>query len=221
MQQQILVIGLGEFGMALARAVAAQGAEVLAVDRKQPLVDAAAAFVAEAACFDATDEDRLSEAAPQHRDVCVCAIGAESREKAIMVTALLRQMGARRVIARAADETLERILRLVGAHEVVNPERAFGRRLASRLTHHGVVDEMPLGDELVITELEAPPFTVGRNLIELELPRRFGVTVVAIRSGKNGATSVRLPDPSERIGEADLLVVVSSPEALRRLSARR
>jgi trk system potassium uptake protein TrkA len=212
---QALIIGLGQFGMALARTLTDRGVEVLAVDRNPSLVQDAAAFVSEAACFDATDEESLARADPIRRDLCVCAIGNEAREASIIVTALLRQMGARRIVARAGDDLIERILRLVGAHEVVNPERAFGQRLASRLLYQDIVEELPLGSDLMITEVRPPPALVGRSLAALRLPERFGINVVALRPIGGGATMQ--PDPERPLANDDILVVVSRSEAIRKL----
>jgi hypothetical protein len=106
---QIMIIGLGQFGMALTRSLMAHGGEVLAIDRNPSRVEEAAAFAAQAMCFDAADEAELQRVAPARRDYCVCAIGDESRESSIIVTALLRQLGAPRVIARATDSVHERI----------------------------------------------------------------------------------------------------------------
>jgi len=150
--QQAIVIGLGQFGMALARALAERGVEVFAVDVREERVRAAAEFAAEAACFDATQADALERTAPERRDVCVCAIGDEAKEGSIICTALLRQMGARRVIARANDALHARILLLVGAHQVVNPEREFGDRFANQVIHQDIKGELSLGDGMLITE---------------------------------------------------------------------
>ena len=100
MSKQALVVGLGQFGLALSRSLAAKGVEVLAVDRREETVRAAASFVTEAVCLDATDEISLARTLPERRDLCVCAIGDESRESSILVTALLRQLGAKRLVAR-------------------------------------------------------------------------------------------------------------------------
>ena len=126
--KQALIIGLGQFGMALARTLSERGVDVLAVDLDRQQVQLASSFVAQAACFDARDEESLKRAGPERRDLCVCAMGNESRESSIIVTALLRQMGARRIVARAIDELTGRILAMVGAHQIVNPERAFGEQ---------------------------------------------------------------------------------------------
>ena len=166
MKRQALVIGLGQFGLALARSLSASGVEVLAVDVLPERVQVAADAVSQAICCDAMDEEALARTAPASRDICVCAIGDEGREAAIIVTTLLRQLGAERVIARAGDELLERILRLVGAHEVVNPDKAFGERLARRLLYQGILEEVPLGEDLVMSEVRVPPALVGHRLAE-------------------------------------------------------
>lgn len=215
-----MVIGLGQFGMALAKSLAQRGVDVLAVDSKPELVNLASHFASEAACFNAMDEEALGRAVPNRRDLCVCAIGDESREGAIVVTALLRKMGAPRIVARATDDLLERILQLVGAHEVFNPERAFGERLATRLLYQGIIEEIPLGDDLVITELAPPPAMLGRNLIELKLPHKYGITVVAIRRVVEDHGTVIQPDPHAPLQSDDILVVVARPGATQRLTER-
>lgn len=220
MIKQALVVGLGQFGMSIARALSQRDVEVIAVDRRKDHVQMASEFAAEAVAFDATDEAALARLAPGRRDLCVCAIGDESRESAILVTALLRQMGAKRLVARGTDDLMERILRLVGAHDVVNPERAFGERLARRLVYEKILEEVPLGEDLVLTQLQPPPAFVGRSLIELALPRRFGVTVVAVRRVVDGHGVVRQPDPREAIRSDDILLVVARRGATEDLLGR-
>lgn len=218
MKRQAIVIGLGQFGMSLARSLAQKEVEVLAVDRNDDLVRAAAAFVAEAVRFDATDEQQLARAAPERRDLSIVAIGNESREGSIICTALLRQMGAQRIIARSVDPLHDRILHLVGAHEVVNPEQAFGERFAAHLLYAGVIDEIRLGKDLSITELRVPRAFVGRTLIDLQLPNRYGLTVIALR--REPVESVIVPNPSEPLVEGDILVVVGKLRAITELAER-
>lgn len=213
-----MVIGLGQFGMALAQALAEREVEVLALDARREPVDVASAFATSAIQLDATDEDALRRTSPERRDLCVCAIGDENREGSIMCTALLRQLGARHIIARATDATHERILRLVGAHDVVNPERAFGERLATKLLYSAVLDEVPIGGDLVLTELRPPPAFVSRTLSELALPRRYEINVVAVR--REGDKGVSAPSPSTPLRETDILIVVSPPQAVAKLLGR-
>lgn len=216
LRSQALVIGLGQFGLALAQSLEREGVEVIAVDRREANVNAAADHVTEALVADAMDEALLSRLAPEKRDVCVCAIGDESREASIVVTALLRQLGGRHVVARATDPLHERILSLVGAHVVVQPERIFGERLAARLAHPNLIDIIPLGSDLMLSELAVPAAFVGRTLADLELPRRFEVTVVAVR--RDERRSAQLPTPELALEPGDVLVVASTSAAARKLA---
>ena len=220
MAQQALVIGLGQFGMALSRALVTHGAEVLAVDRRADRVQIASAFATEAVELDAMDEASLARLRPGNRDLCVCAIGDESREASIIVSAMLRQMGARRLVARATDDLHERILTLVGAHEVINPERLLGERLAARLSYAGVIDVLPLGDDLMITELAAPQRLLGRTLAQLALPRRHQLTVLGVRRGGAGQGRVLMPSADLIVDAGDVLVVVGPNGAASALAER-
>ncbi len=210
-RQQALVIGLGHFGMALARALAEGGVEVLAVDIDMQRVQEASGFATEAIAMDAMVEDELARLRPGSRDLCVCAIGDESREASIIVTAMMRHMGAKRLVARATDAVHERILELVGAHEVIHPERIVGERLAARLSARGLVDILPLGDGLELSEIEVPGAAVGRTLEELRLPDRHALTVLAVRRPTSGEPRVLLPRRDVELHAGDVLVVVGEP----------
>jgi trk system potassium uptake protein TrkA len=120
---------------------------------------------------------------PGKRDAAVCAIGDDSKEASIICTALLRQMGSRVVIARANDKLHQRILQLVGAHQIINPEQEFGKRFANRLLYRNVIADTNIGEDLYLTEICTQPSMVGKTLIELALPKKFGIMVVGIRRG--------------------------------------
>lgn len=212
MPQQILIIGLGHFGMSLARALSEKGAEVLAVDVNKNLVEEASSFVTEAMVIDATDETELARLEPKKRDSVVCAIGDDSKEASIICTALLRQMGAPIVISRANDNIHQRILHLVGAHQVVNPEQEYGKRFANRLLYRNVIADTNIGEDLHLTEIRIQPSMIGKSLIDLSLPKRFGVMVVGIRRGT--PAKVLAPSPSEPLQEKDNLIIVSSESAI-------
>ncbi|MGE3163404.1 MAG: TrkA family potassium uptake protein [Planctomycetota bacterium] len=220
MRRQAIVIGLGQFGMTVAGALAARDVEVLAIDRHPDRVRIAASFAAEALCFDATDTAAIEGSSPERRDACVCAIGDESREAAIICTALLRQFGARRVIARANDEVHARILKLVGAHQVVNPEREFGERFANQILYQGIRGELPVGDDLVITEIDVPVALAGHTLASLQLPKHYGVTVVAIRRAGGGSGAVSLPGPTAVLEAGCSVVLVSQGDAVAKMLER-
>lgn len=220
MSKQTIVIGLGQFGMALARALAENGGEVLAVDINPAHIHEIAPHVADAVLMDAMDEEALAALAPARRDTCVCAIGDDNREGSIIVTALLKQLGAKHIVARATDDLHVRILQLVGADEVINPERNYGERLAVRLAWRNVLNVMPLGGDLVLTEVVAPESFWGRSLSELSLPKRFSVTVSAVRRSRAGIVEASIPDPHAPLAEGDVLMLVSTEAAARKLTER-
>ncbi len=208
MAQQIIIIGLGHFGMSLAKTLAARQVEVIATDIRKHLVDEASAFVSEAILMDASDEQALSNLRPKERDAAVCAIGDDSKEASIIATALLRQMGCPYVIARANDEIHARILRLVGAHMVVNPEQEFGNRFANKLLYRNVIADTALHDGLTLTEISVHNKMAGKTLAELQLPKKYGVMVVGIR--RIDHSEVVQPSPDVPLNEADTLLVVSN-----------
>lgn len=215
MSQQILIVGLGHFGMSLARALSDKGAEILAVDLNKTLVEEAATFATEAVQIDATEEVALAALSPGERDVAVCAIGDDSKEASILCTALLRQMGTPLVIARANNKMHQRILRLVGAHQVINPEQEFGKRFANRILYRHIIAATNIGEDLHLTEICIQPTMVGKSLVELALPKRFGVMVAGIRRGT--PSKILQPSPEEPLQENDNLIIVSSETAIPKL----
>lgn len=215
MSQQILIVGLGQFGMSLAHTLSERGAEVLAVDINKDLVEEAASFVTEAVVIDATDETELARLEPGRRDVTVCAIGDDSKEASIICTALLRQMGSAFVVSRANEKMHQRILQLVGAHQIINPEQEFGKRFANRLLYRDMIVDTNLGEDLHLTEICTQPSMVGKTLVELSLPKRFGVMVVGIR--RNAQGNIVQPSPNEPLQAEDNLIIVSSEAAMPKL----
>lgn len=215
MSKQAIVIGLGEFGTAMAKTLTARGVQVLAVDNHQEKVKEISDIVDEAVCFDATAEEALSQISPEDRDFAFCTIGDEAQEASIIVTALLRQMGCSHVIARATNSIHARILRLVGAHEVVNPEEEFASWYAGQLSESVVLGEFGLGGGLVLSELEPPEEFFGKTLAELSLPNKYKTTVVAIR--REELDEVLLPTSSLTLRQGDSLVVVARSEDIEGL----
>ncbi len=215
MALQIMIIGLGNFGMTLAKNLAEKGAEVLAVDIDKDLVDEVSEYVTEAVCMDASDEGELEKLRPKERDAVVCAIGAESRESSILCTALLRQMGAPMIAARVHDKIHERILKLVGAHLVFNPEEEYGKRFANKILYHNLITDSYLGNDIQLTEIRIQPFMVGKTLVQLALPNKFGIIVAALRRGD--PPKILRPDPNEPLQAEDRLLLVCGENAIARL----
>jgi trk system potassium uptake protein len=211
-----VVIGLGMFGRNVALHLAAAGQAVLAVDRDQSEVDRVAPELDSVVCADATDETALRELGLERMSCAVVAIGAQSMEASILTTALLRQMGVPRIVARSLTELHSRVLRAVGAHEVVSPEEQMGQRVARRLAEPNVLDRLDLGGEAQLAEVEVPSAFVGKTLVELDVRRRHGVTVVAIRREGQVRASIRR---DERFRDGDVMLVIGAADRIRRLAS--
>ena len=213
---EFLVIGLGRFGRGLALNLARLGQSVLVVDINQGRVQSVAAEIDSAVCADATDEAALREIHPERMTCAIVAIGMEGVQASILAAALLHQMGVPRIVARAVDELHARVLRAVGAHEIVNPEAEIADRLARRLAQPDVFSQMELGDEADLAEVAAPAAFIGKTLVELDVRRKYGVSVVAIRKGDSIRANL---DGNERLEGKDVLVLIGTKSAIRRLAA--
>ncbi len=214
-KNEFAVIGLGVFGRHVALNLVRRGQSVVAIDRDPDEVEALAAELDATVCLDATDERALRELGLERVSCAVVAIGAESMEASILTTALLRQLGVPRIVARALDELHARVLFAVGAHEVFNPELEMGERLARRLAEPNVLERLDLGEGAQVAELEVPEQLAGQSLVDLDLRRRFGVSVVAIRTGDRVRATI---DGTERLEGGSVMVVIGSPDAVRRLA---
>lgn len=215
MSGETAVIGLGQFGQAVARSLASQGQPVLAVDNDMDHIEAVQDVVDVAVQADATDEDALYGLRLEQMSVAIVAMGAHSVEASILTTALLKEMGVPRIIARASNELHARILRSVGANEVIDPEQEMGRRLARRLSQPSIVDQIDLGNA-ELAEVEAPEAFVGKTLAELDLRNEYHVSVLAIRRGD---TIEANPRAEVQLVSGDIMVVIGRPEAVNRIAA--
>lgn len=214
---QFAVIGLGVFGRHVAINLARLGHQVVGIDSNDDLVNAASDDLDAVVRADGTDEAALRELGLERIGCAVVAIGAESVEASILTTAVLRQIGVPRVVARSVNPLHARVLRSVGAHEVVQPEEEMGARLARRLAKPNILEQIDLGSDADLAEIEAPADFDDRSLTDLDVRRKFGVTVVAVR---RGSAVLATFDDEFRIRTGDSLIVIGSPRAIDRLAAR-
>ena len=210
MSIQVLIIGLGQFGMSLARTLTDRGIEVIGADIDKDIVDEASAFIEDVMCLDATDEISLAKLCPKERDIVVCAIG--SREASILTTALLKQMGCENVISRATEKIHERILKAVGAKSVINPDEEYGKKYAYKIMFNNAISDVS-SDDIQLLEVSVQPFMIGKNLIELALPNRYGIIVAAVRKGDK----LTRPFPTEKLTEDNKLLLVCTDEAIEKM----
>ena len=210
MSTQVLIIGLGQFGMSLARTLSEKGAEVIAADSDKELVEEAASFLDDTICLDATDETAMARLCPKERDVVICAIGA--REPSILTTAILKQMGCENIIARATDKIHERILKAVGAKNVINPDAEYGKKFAYKILFQNIIND-ETSENIQLLEINVQPFMEGKNLIELALPNKYGIIVAAIKKGNK----LTRPFPNEILDTKDKLLLVCTEDAIAKM----
>ncbi|MCU0692248.1 MAG: TrkA family potassium uptake protein [Polyangiaceae bacterium] len=219
MQTTTAVIGLGQFGSRLVRSLVQRRVAVIAIDSRMDRVEKLSDVVERALCVDATDEQALVEAGVEQANVAVCALGEDAIQASIMVTALLAQLGVPRIIARGITELQSRILLRVGAHEVINPEWEMGERLAIRLANPNLLEEIPLAENISIAEVAAPITFVGKTLVELQVRKRFGVTVVAVRHPEGVQPRMAAnPAPDLRVQSGDVLFVLGDHSQIQKVA---
>lgn len=208
--KSFLVIGLGRFGAAVAQELSALGQEVLALDIDEENVQHIADQVTQAIQGDAQDEAVLRSVGARNFDCCVVAVGADM-EASILITVMLKEMGAKYIVAKAMTPIHARVLERVGADRVVLPEIDMGQRLAQRLARTNVVDYIGVSDEFSIVEIHPPRSWVGNSLGKLGVRAKHQINVLAIRHGEGGQVDVN-PKPDKVIGPDDLLIVIGTNE---------
>lgn len=213
---EFVVIGLGRFGSNVAMNLARFGQPVLAIDRNEERVRDLGLELVTVACTDATDEKALRELRVDRMSCAVVAIGAESMEASILSTALLRQLGVPRVLARSLNPLHARVLLAVGAHTVINPEREMGERVARQLAQPNILERIELSPRASLVEIGVPESFVGRTLAVLGIRQQYNVTVVAIR---RDSEVVPVSDASMGLAAGDLLLVIGEPSAIERIAA--
>ena len=212
-RKQFLVIGAGRFGSSVARTLYEEGHDVMVVDRDQAIVQQISDQVTHAVAANATSEEALEALGVQEFDVVVVAIGHEM-QNSIMVSILLKELGARYIVAKAQTELHGKVLRKIGVNRVVFPERDMGQKLAHSLVSRNIIDLIELSETYSVVEVEAPPEMVGRTLQELNLRVRYGINVIALRGEKETNIS---PGGEDRVAPGDVIVAVGENKALKKL----
>lgn len=211
--KQFIVLGLGRFGMSLAKTLCELGQEVLAVDESEELVNEAAPYVTQALQMNATDETALAELGVNNFDAAIVSIGQNTRDS-ILVCVLLKELGIPYLIAKANDDLHAKVLCKIGADRVVFPERDMGARVARSILAPNVLDLMNLSDDYQIVEIHVPEKWVGNSIIGVNVRRHYGLNILAIhREGR----FLMSPAPDLSFEEQDTLLVMGRKNDIERL----
>jgi trk system potassium uptake protein len=212
-REQVMVIGLGRFGSALARELERLGHEVLAVDAGEQAVNEIAPHVTHAVQLDASDEKALREVGAGQFGTAIVAISSEA-EASIFATMVLKRLGVRNVIAKAGDQLHADILTMVGADRVVLPEHETGQRLAHSFSQPNVIDYLDVAPNFGIERVHPPASFVGKSLGDIDLRNRYSVTPIALRRGMEVVVN---PAAQEQIGAGDELILIGRDDKLDQL----
>lgn len=212
-KQTYAVFGLGRYGRAVAKELVENGAEVLAVDIDEELVNDASAEIPYCKCADITDEDVIRQLGISNVDTVIIAI-ASNLEASVMATMLCKEAGVKTVIAKCSSEMNCKILSKVGADRVVLPEKESGIRLAKNLLSFGFVDIIELSKDVSMVEINVRSEWEGKNLLELNLRRKYSINVVAIIQDNNICVNV---DPEKPLEKTMKLIVIANVSKLGKL----
>ena len=207
------VLGLGRYGTAVAEELVKNGADVIAVDKNEQIVQDSSVYLPICKCADITDPEVISELGISNADVVIVAM-ASSLEGSILAITLCKEAGVKTVIAKCANETHRKILKRVGADTVVFPENESGTRLAKNLLTSGFTDILTLSDDLSLVELTARDEWVGKSLKELNLRKKYTVNVVAFR--KNGKITAPV-NPEELLDKDTEIIAIVNTAKLSKL----
>ena len=213
MEKTYAVFGLGRYGIAVARELARNGMEVIAVDTDERIVNAAADELPICKCADITDPEVIRQLGIANVGVGIIAM-ANNLEASVMAGTLCKEIGVTTVIAKSANEMHQKILTRVGADKVVFPENESGIRLAKNLLSSGFVDMVSLAKNVSMIELDVKPEWVEKSLIELNLRKKYSINVVAVRAGDMVSVDI---DPHAPLKKDDKLIVIANTEKFSKL----
>jgi len=215
MRKQFAVIGLGRFGGSVARTLYHMGYEVMGIDSDEELVDDIKDEVTYAVAADAQEEKVLESLGLRNFDVVVVAIGSDIRAS-ILITLYLKEMGVKKVVAKAVNDVHGKVLEKVGADKIVYPERDMGERVAHYLVSSNLLDYIAISDKYSLLEATVPKNLAGKSLKESNLRVKYGVNVVAIKRGDELIVS---PAGEERMNPDDVLILIGKTHDLEKFSS--
>lgn len=209
------IIGLSSFGYYLALELAKHGHDVTVVDIDAEKIEGVKDYVSRAVVGDASDRKTLVELDLSQCDVVVVSLGT-SIDVSILATLYLREMGVKKILVKAITDDQGKIVELIGADDVIYPERDMALRVASQLRFPNVVEQMTLGEDLQLVEIAVPDRFVGKSLSDLNLRQKYNVLVVLIRQTLPAKTTL-LPAGDRVFNPDEVLVLLGETKSIEKL----
>lgn len=216
MSREYVVIGLGRFGGSIVRELNALDLDVMAIDADEARVNEFSDIATHAVIADTTDEAVMKSLGIRNFDHVIVAIG-ENIQASTLTTLILKELGVKKVTAKAQNDYHAKILNKIGADTVVHPERDMGRRIAHNVASASVLDYLELSDEYSIVEIKAGERLAGSSILELDVRANYGINIIAVKRGKD---IIVAPDPNENIEFHDILIVIGHDNDLNRFEKK-
>ena len=210
--KSILLIGLGRFGRHIALKLNALNHQVMAIDHNEERVNALLPFVTNAQIGDSTNEEFLAALGVGNYDACIVAIG-DNFQNSLETTYLLKELGARKIIARASKEMQEKFLLRNGADEVVYPEKQLAAWTAIRCSSEHILEYIELDNEYAIFEVEIPSDWSGKSILELDIRKKHGINILGVRT--NGKLNMNIT-PNTVFGHGTSVLVLGQEKAVHK-----
>ena len=212
-KKQYAVIGLGRFGTSVARTLYESGNDVLAIDKDAEAVQEISDYVTHSVVMDATDESALANLGIRNFDVAVVAIGGNI-QSSILATLLIKEAGVKYIVAKGNNELHAKVLYKTGADKVILPERDMGVRVAHNIVSSNILDYIELASDYSIMEIEALEKWVRKTLKELDIRKKYGINIIAIKTKEEINVS---PSPDLKIADKDILIAIGKDKNLEKL----
>jgi len=213
-KKQFAVLGLGRFGQKVAKELALRNHEVVILDKDDSKVNAIKDLVTNAFIGDMTDELALREANIQNCDTVI--IGQSNNiESNLLAVQLCQELGVKELVVKAQSTLHGKILKKIGVLNIVYPEQDTAVKLADKLTHKGIMDYMEISNDFDVIELKALAEFQNKKISELDLRRKYNVSVLAIR--RLGAENIMSPDGEVMIKEGDILILLGKIQDMEKI----
>lgn len=212
-KKQFVVIGLGRFGASIATTLYSLGNDVLVIDKNEDLIQDIASEVTHAVQADATDENALKALGIRNFDVAIISIGGDI-QSSVMATLIVRELGVKYIIAKGNGELHAKVLYKIGADRVILPEKDMGVRVAHNIISSSILDYIELSSDYSIMEVKAFEDWVGKDLKSLDLRKKYGINVIAIKKGEKINLN---PAADDIVCKDNVIVAIGSAEALNSL----
>ncbi|MCR5345173.1 MAG: TrkA family potassium uptake protein [Lachnospiraceae bacterium] len=207
----ILVIGVGEFGSHLITKLNELKCEVMAVDEDEERINKIMPFVTNALIGDATNEEFLRTIGVDNYDICFVALGKLFQES-LEVTALLKELGAKKVISRATNDVQMKFLTRNGADEAIYPEKQMAFRAAIRCAYDNILDFVQLDTDHFIYELKIPEEWYGKTLLQIDVRRKYSINILTVKRNDR----VIMPSPDTEFKEDDAVLAIGDIKDLKK-----